>query len=131
MSLRSGRLNLVDVVSYLIADVERGMTVNDGLLDAIVGNRTAACVLLYLQRRGEGYSLAVAREHSLPHSQVRKQLMRLESGGVLTSRLLGRTRVFVWNPNFPLHQELRELVQAALDRTRNGRVESSAACLTS
>ena len=34
----------------------------------------------------------------LVQRQVQKQLLKLESGGVLVSRLAGRTRLYEWNP---------------------------------
>jgi hypothetical protein len=59
---------------------------------AVFGNETAGKVLLCLQNYGEGCARAIGQTYSLPRSMVQKQLLRLESEGVLVSQLKGRTR---------------------------------------
>lgn len=87
------------------------------MLEGIFGNATAEKVLLYLEQFGEGYALGIARTFDdLPVSMVQRQLQRLEAGGVLVSRLQGRTRVFTWNPRFAFQSELRALLRKALGR---------------
>jgi hypothetical protein len=46
---------------------------------------------------------------------VQRQLLRLEAGGVLVSRLQGRTRVFTWSSRFAFRAELSALLRRALD----------------
>jgi hypothetical protein len=46
---------------------------------------------------------------------VRKQLEKFESGGILVSRLVGRTWIDQWNPRNPLESPLRALLDAAID----------------
>lgn len=43
-----------------------------------------------------------------------KQLEKLENGGVLFSRLAGRTRLYGFNPRYPFLNELRALLDKAL-----------------
>jgi hypothetical protein len=81
---------------------------------AIFGNETAGKVLLYLQNYGEGYARAIGQTYALPHSVVQKQLLRLESEGILVSQLKGRTRMFTWNPRYALRAELSALLEKAL-----------------
>jgi hypothetical protein len=45
---------------------------------------------------------------------VLKQLARLEEGGILVSRLLGRTRIYELNPRWFFHKELKALLEKAL-----------------
>jgi hypothetical protein len=45
---------------------------------------------------------------------VQKQLDKLEAGGVLASTVVGRTRLYRFNPRYPLRAELRALLDKAL-----------------
>ena len=45
----------------------------------------------------------------------KKQLEKLESGGVLVSQPVGRTRVFSFNPRYPMLDELRTLLEKTLE----------------
>ena len=86
------------------------------MLEAILGNRTAEKVLLYVESYGEAYAQAIANtfdDVTLRMAQV--QLARFERGGVLNSQLKGRTRLYTWSPRFPFQQELRALLRKALD----------------
>ena len=85
------------------------------VLEAIVGSVAAEKVLLYLQNYEQAYGREIASAFGLAQSQVQKQLIKLESGGVLVSRLAGRTRIYEWNPRNPLVQPLRTLLRAALE----------------
>jgi DNA-binding transcriptional ArsR family regulator len=80
------------------------------MLEPILGSRSAQQVLLYLHNYEEGYALGIARTFGLPLSSVQKQLRKFESGGVVVSRLVGRTRVYTWNPRYPLRHALRALL---------------------
>jgi DNA-binding transcriptional ArsR family regulator len=84
------------------------------MIEAIVGNATVEKVLLFLQTYGHGYAREISETFRLPLSQVQKQLRRLEDGGVVVSRRLGRTRLFEWNPRYPFLRPLRELLAEVL-----------------
>ena len=83
-------------------------------LDAVLGNRTAAVVLLFLENYGSGYSREIARTCDIPVSLVQAQLQKLEAAGVLMSRSVGRTRVFEFNPRNPTAGRLRQFLSAEL-----------------
>lgn len=85
------------------------------MLEAVVGSVAAEKVLLYLENYEQAYGREIAAAFDLAQSQVQKQLVKLESGGVLVSRLAGRTRLYQWNPRNPLVPSLRALLNAALD----------------
>jgi DNA-binding transcriptional ArsR family regulator len=84
-------------------------------LDAILGNRTAASVLLFLENYGAGYAREIARTFGVSVSVVQDQLLKLEGAGVLISRRVGRTRVFDFNPRNPTAGRLRAFLSAELD----------------
>ena len=84
-------------------------------LEAILGNRTAALVLLFIEAYGEGHANRIATTYEIRLRSVQVQLQKLESNGVLVSRLVGRTRVFTWNPRSPTVRNLRTFLRAELD----------------
>jgi hypothetical protein len=45
---------------------------------------------------------------------IQKQLDKLEAGGVLVSREVGKTRPYVFNPRYPFLNELKALLGKAL-----------------
>ena len=50
-------------------------------LDTILGNRTAAVVLLFLENHESGYAREIARVCDTPVSVVQDQLKKLEATG--------------------------------------------------
>jgi biotin operon repressor len=84
------------------------------VLEAIVGSAAAEKVLLYLQNYEQAYGREIAATFELSNSQVQKQLLKLESGGLLVSRLVGRTRLYQWNPRNPLVPAFRSFLAFAL-----------------
>jgi DNA-binding transcriptional ArsR family regulator len=85
------------------------------MLDTLFGNKTAERVLLYLANYGQGYARQIASTHGSPVSVVLKQLARLEEGGILVSRMLGRTRLYELNPRWFFYKELKALLEKALE----------------
>jgi DNA-binding transcriptional ArsR family regulator len=85
------------------------------MLEAIVGGVAAERVLLYLQGYEEAYGREIATVFEIPISEIQKQLRKLEIGGILVSRLVGRSRLYTWNPRNPLVIPLRNLLQEALE----------------
>ena len=67
------------------------------VLEAALGNRTAAWTLLFLAAYGEGHANRIGRTFGIAVSVVRDQLLRLEGEGALVSRHVGRSRVFEFN----------------------------------
>ena len=71
-------------------------------------------ILLYLQTHGESYPSEIARSLGLYINTVQYQLIKLEGGGVLYSKLKGRIRLFGFNPRYPFKRELEALLTKAL-----------------
>jgi hypothetical protein len=84
------------------------------MLASLFGNSTAEKVLLFLEANETAYAQQIADALSIRLSVVQKQVRRLEQGGVLISRAVGRTRVFGFNPRFGFTDELRALLRRAL-----------------
>jgi len=80
------------------------------MLEKLFGSKTAENVLMYLFVYQEGYPTEIARVFSLPVSMVQKQLQKFEDGGILASRLVGKVRIYQWNPRYPYLDELKKLL---------------------
>ena len=86
-----------------------------GLLGPLLGSVNAERVLIYILTRGEGYARAIARFFGADPDSIQKQLVKLEVGGVLTSKEMGRTVIYKFNPRYAFLPELKQLLQKALE----------------
>lgn len=84
------------------------------MLEPILRSRNSENVLLFILARGEGYPREIARFFNTDYFPIRQQLEKLEAGGVLYSRLAGRTRLYAFNPRYPFLAELKGLLEKAL-----------------
>ena len=80
------------------------------MLAKILGNTTAAKIMLYLFHYGECYAAAVSREMKMALSQVQKQLDKFEGADVLISKRLGTVRIYQFNPKLGVVKKFKELV---------------------
>ncbi len=84
------------------------------MIESLLGNKTAEKTLLYIVNYGEGHTSGIAQTFEMPKSQVRKQLVKLEEGGVLVGRSVGNIRMFQINPRCPYKKELEMLLEKVL-----------------
>jgi hypothetical protein len=84
------------------------------LLAGLFGTETAEKVLLYMRNYGSGYPRGIATTFGIPVSQVQRQLEKFEREGIFSSRLVGRTREYQWNPRYLFGDELAQLLDKAL-----------------
>lgn len=84
------------------------------MLEALFGSINKERVLVYLFVNGEGYARAIAQFFNTNLRNIQVQLDNLEAGGVLVSRLEGRTRLYGFNPRWPFRKELSALVERML-----------------
>jgi hypothetical protein len=84
------------------------------MLESILGSISCERVLIFLAARDEGYAREIATFYTSSLAPVQKQLDKLEAGGVLVSRTVGRTRLYVFNPRYPFLAELKTLLTKAL-----------------
>ena len=79
-------------------------------LEILFGS-TAAKLLLYLFHHGEAYATGAGKDLEITQSAVQRQLEKLETTGLLISKLAGRTRMYAFNPKAPGTSELKALVE--------------------
>ena len=84
------------------------------MLEPLLESLSKEKVLLYLYTHGESYPREIARALGLYVNTIQYQLLKLENGGVLYSKLRGRIRLFGFNPRYPFKKELEALLAKAL-----------------
>lgn len=85
------------------------------MLEGLFGNVIIEKILFFLYVYGEGYPLGMARVFGVPVNRIQQQLKRLENGGIVASRLVGKVRLYTFNPRFPFLKELRGLTARAYE----------------
>jgi hypothetical protein len=84
------------------------------MIEVLLGSKNAERVLIYIFAREEGYPREIARYFNTDLKSIQKQMDKLEAGGILVSREVGRTRPYVFNPRYPFLSELKALLEKAL-----------------
>ena len=84
------------------------------LYQSLFGNAVAEKALLYIVNYQEGYINKMANVFGVSPSQMQKQLVRLEAGGILVSQLKGNLRLFTINPRLAIKNELIALMEKEL-----------------
>jgi hypothetical protein len=84
------------------------------MLEPLLGSVNKERVLLFINARGEGYARDIARFFVTDLTPVQRQLDALERGGILASRLAGRTRLYTFDPRYPLLKEIKGLLEKAI-----------------
>jgi predicted transcriptional regulator len=85
------------------------------MLESLFGSLNSERVLIYLLCRNEGYATGIAMFFDSSLSPIQKQLEKLELGGILVSKTFGRTRLYSFNPGYPLINELKALLSKAME----------------
>ncbi len=80
----------------------------------LLGSENRERVLVFISARDQGYAREIARFFDTDLYGIQKQLDKMESGGVLVSRTVGRTRLYQFNPRYPFLTELKGLLNKAL-----------------
>lgn len=84
------------------------------MIEVLLGSQNAERVLIYIFTRDEGYAREIARFFNADLKSIQNQLDKFETGGVLVSREVGKTRPYVFNPRYPFLNELRNLLEKTL-----------------
>ena len=84
------------------------------MLEPLIESPVKNLVLLYIHTHGESYAREIAREFGIYPNAVQYQLLKLERGGVLFSKLRGKVRLFGINPRYPFKKELEALLDKSL-----------------
>ena len=85
------------------------------MLDKILGSETAMKLMLHLYHHSEIYPSAVAKDSGMSLSPVQRQCERFEEAGILISKLVGRTRVYIFNQKSPVTKAFMNMIKVYYD----------------
>lgn len=83
------------------------------MLEALCGNKNVQRILIFLFVNGKCYGTQLHKALKTSLTPIQKALNRLEKGGIITSYLEGKTKLYQFNPAYPLIQELEQLLKKA------------------
>lgn len=85
------------------------------MLEGIFGNKTAERILLHVYHYGEIYPSAIAQDYGMAINPVKGQLDRFERAGILVSKVVGRARVYFFNPKSVFIKPVKDLLKIAYE----------------
>jgi len=85
------------------------------MLEALFGNPTIEKILFYVLKNKTCYALQLKQQFQTQLSTMQHALQRLEAGGILVSTLVGKTRIFQFNPRYPFLKKLCAFLQYAYE----------------
>lgn len=85
------------------------------MLEGLFGNPVVEKIFFTISVYNECYALELAKTFEEPVNKFQQQLKRLEKGGIIVSRLVGRVRIYTFNPRYPFLKELRALLSRAYE----------------
>jgi hypothetical protein len=83
------------------------------MMEALCGNKNVQKILIFLFVNGKCYGTQLHRQLNGALTPIQKALIRLEKGGVIMSFYEGKTRLYQFNPAYPLLVELEQLLKKA------------------
>lgn len=83
------------------------------MLETIFGSKCREQVLQYILANDSGYATEIKSFYKIGLDPVQKQLEKLEFGGVLVSKTIGKTIVYSFNPRYVFLEELKALLLKA------------------
>jgi predicted transcriptional regulator len=84
------------------------------MLQPILGSENIERILVFIFTRNEGYATEIAHFFEIDLYGIQRQLDKLETGGLVVSHLVGRTRLYAFNPRYLFLPELKSLLDKAL-----------------
>lgn len=81
------------------------------MLEAIVGNKSAYWVMLYIYHYGEVYPRQVATARDVAVSPIIQQLKKFSNAGVLASKKVGKSTLYFFNRKASQVRPLIEIIK--------------------
>jgi hypothetical protein len=85
------------------------------MLEPLLGSLNAERVVLFVFARNQAYASEIASFYNTDLYGIQRQLEKFENGGVLVSKMVGRTRVYSFNPRYAFLKEIHLLLERALE----------------
>lgn len=81
------------------------------MIDKLFGNETLAMIFLNLYHYDEVYCALIERNTGIGSRAILNQLNKMEEVGVLISKVVGRSRLYQFNPKSPVIKPLKEIIK--------------------
>jgi hypothetical protein len=85
------------------------------MLEGLFGNPVIEKIFFTILVSNESYAFGLAKTFDEPVNKFQQQLKRLEGGGIIVSRLVGRVRIYTFNPRYTFIKELKALISKAYE----------------
>lgn len=85
------------------------------MLEYLFANKNVEKILIYLYLHGKAHASELSKVFNSALDPIQKTLKKLEQGGILVSFLVGKTRVYHWNPRYPFLPEIQALAKKAYE----------------
>ena len=83
------------------------------MLEQLFGSKSVEKILFFLLVNETCYGAELSRRFQEALSPFQKGLDRLEQGGIVVSLLIGKTRIYQFNPRYPFLKELKAFLLQA------------------
>lgn len=83
------------------------------MFEDLFGSKIVEKICFYLVANQKCYASELSRHLRLPIFGIQNALGRLEKQGVIANFKEGKTRVYQWNPRYPLLAEFKSLIAKA------------------
>lgn len=77
------------------------------MLTSLFGNSVIEKILFFLLKNDTAYASQVSKIFEIPLYSFQKAFDRLEKGRIVVSHRVGKTRIYQFNPQYPMLHELR------------------------
>jgi len=85
------------------------------MIENIFGNMTAKRVLLHIYHYGEIHASGIAKDYDVSVTPILNQLKRFELSGVLVSKQVGKSRLYLLNPKSPYMNPVKAILKLYYD----------------
>ena len=83
------------------------------MLETLFGNINVERILFFLLANEKCYATQLKNKFNLSLSPIQNALERLERGSIIVSTLVGKTRIYQFNPRYPFLAELKIFLEKA------------------
>lgn len=80
------------------------------MLENLFGNKIIEKICFYLCANQKCYASELKRQFKRPLFSIQNALSKLEIQGILVSFMVGKTRVYQWNPRYPFLKEFQAFI---------------------
>jgi len=85
------------------------------MLEPLLESEKKEKILLFILTHVESYAREIATAFNFNLYTVQNQLLNLERGGILYSKMKGKVRLFGINPRYPFKKEMEGLLEKVLE----------------